>query len=381
VDAEVLRETVARLVRATRELAPDRVHVGIVDALAAFGGSDVVVYLNDFEQRVLVGLASGETVSVDDGSPVGAAFQTCRTQRQDATDGRVRLSLPLLDGTERVGVLELEVDDDEEVVDWCEDVAALVADVILSRGRYTDRQFWRRQRAPMDLAAGMQWSLLPPLNLELPGFAVAGVVEPAYDVGGDCFDFAANDDCLHVCVLDAMGHGVQSALTASLGLGAYKNARRERLSLVDTVASMDREVAEHRAAGFATTVLLELDVTTGELVWIDAGHPPPLLLTGEAVVPLVAETGLPIGFGEHDPGRPPGPSSLRLRPGDAVLVLTDGVTDNAGISAEDVADRFCDHRNADRPLVEALRRTMRDLLGLADECRDDATLVAVELRS
>jgi serine phosphatase RsbU (regulator of sigma subunit) len=66
-------------------------------------------------------------------------------------------------------------------------------------------------------------ALLPRLALAAPEYVVAGTLEPAYDVGGDTFDYAAQPLSLAVSVTDAMGHGLQAALLAAL-----RNARRRR---------------------------------------------------------------------------------------------------------------------------------------------------------
>jgi serine phosphatase RsbU (regulator of sigma subunit) len=65
------------------------------------------------------------------------------------------------------------------------------------------------------------------LALEAPEYAVAGALEPAYEVGGDTFDYAAQPEALTVSVTDAMGHGLQAALLAGLAVAALRNARRQ----------------------------------------------------------------------------------------------------------------------------------------------------------
>src|SRR5665811_2284499 len=83
-----------------------------------------------------------------------------------------------------------------------------------------------RDRQPMSLSAEMQWQLLPPLMMSTPQVAIAGALEPAYDVAGDSFDYALNDDVLHLAMIDAMGHGLSAAVMATLAMGAYRHARR-----------------------------------------------------------------------------------------------------------------------------------------------------------
>ena len=64
----------------------------------------------------------------------------------------------------------------------------------------------------MSLPASIQWDLLPPWSLRVPSAHTAGILEPAYDIAGDAFDYAATDSTLHFTVMDAMGHGISSTL-------------------------------------------------------------------------------------------------------------------------------------------------------------------------
>lgn len=83
----------------------------------------------------------------------------------------------------------------------------------------------------MSVAAEIQWSLLPPLAMPIPQVSVAGILEPAYNVAGDSFDYALNEDILHVAMVDAMGHGLDAATMATVAVGAYRHARRSAIGL------------------------------------------------------------------------------------------------------------------------------------------------------
>ena len=62
---------------------------------------------------------------------------------------------------------------------------------------------------------------------EDPQVSSSGMLEPAYDVGGDCFDHSANGFAVDVAIMDAMGHGLGSRLISSLAVGSYRHDRRE----------------------------------------------------------------------------------------------------------------------------------------------------------
>ena len=149
----------------------------------------------------------------------------------------------------------------------------------MASAHYTDLPHLLRRREDMDLAAEMQWSLLPPLAFTSAGTTLAGLLEPAYEVGGDCFDYAVNGGILDLAIFDAMGHGLASAILASLLVGAYRHGRRAGHDLPE-IADRHR----HRcprvpgAATFATALLARLNLDTGQLSWLSCGHPPPIIV-------------------------------------------------------------------------------------------------------
>ncbi len=358
----------------------------IAQEIATIGGRDVTVLLQDYDQMTLVplagdGLAIGPAEPID-GTHAGAAFQTDQIVEQP-WGAQIRLHVPLLDGTDRVGVLVFTLDeineDDRRLV---RRLAGLVADMLVTKSMYTDRFFQARRRRPMSLSAEMQWQLLPPLMMTTPQVAVAGALEPAYDVAGDSFDYALNGDVLHLCMIDAMGHGLGAALMATLAIGAYRHARRVGVELADLYAAMDAAVAEQFDPDrFATAQMARLDVGTGRLQWVNAGHPPPLLLRGGHVLrELYSPTTLPVGFG----GATPIVTQAMLQRGDRVLFFTDGLIEEhtwGGAEFGEARMRSLIERvEADRvPVQESVRRLSRILmLERHGRTTDDSTLLMLE---
>lgn len=91
----------------------------------------------------------------------------------------MRMYLPLLDGSDEVGVMALTLDpvgDDGRRL--LRRLAGLVVDMLVTKNAYTDQFFQARRRQPMSLAAEIQWALLPPLSMSTPQVSVAGVLEP-----------------------------------------------------------------------------------------------------------------------------------------------------------------------------------------------------------
>lgn len=318
------------------EMPPQLIAPMIAEEVARIGGRDVSVLLQDYAQELLVPLpgrqlAVGEPEVIAD-SPAGTAFLRATAVEVPQAEG-VRMYLPLLDGSDEVGVMALSldsVDDDDRRL--LRRLAGLVADMLVTKHAYTDRFFQARRREPMSLAAEMQWSLLPPLTMSVPQVAVSGAVEPAYSIAGDSFDYALNDHILHVAVIDAMGHGLDAATMATVAVGSYRHARRAGIGLAQKYASMDRAIAgQFGPDHFVTAQMMDLDTTTGRLQWVNAGHPAPLLIRDHEVVgSLEGPTTLPVGLG----GEQPTISKYQLRPGDRVLCYTDGVIEERDAEGE-----------------------------------------------
>lgn len=212
-----------------------------MEVVAGVGGRDVSVLLQDYEQLMLVPLPGrrltvGERAPID-GPPAGTAFRSRTPVEVPQADG-VRIYLPLLGGSDQVGVLALSldtvVDDDRRLLHR---LAGLAAHMLVAKNSYTDQFFQTRRREPMSVAAEIQWSLLPPLSMSTPQVAVAGILEPAYKVAGDSFDYALTDDILHVATVEAMGHGLEAATMATVAIGAYRHARRTDVGLSEITRS------------------------------------------------------------------------------------------------------------------------------------------------
>src|SRR5687768_1223912 len=228
----------------------------VAQEIAAVGGADVSIWLQDYDQRTLQPLTGaglvGESTPID-GSWPGRAFTQDARFEQALPDGSVRLYLPMLDGSDRVGVLAFTlpgVDDNDRRL--AQRLAGLTADLIVTKSLYTGTFAQVRAAAPMSLSAHLQWQTLPPLVMTTPDVALAGILEPAYDVGGDSFDYALDEHVLHLGVFDAMGHGLEAAIMATVVVAAYRHGRRSAASLPDLYVHMDDVLGASHPGRFAT---------------------------------------------------------------------------------------------------------------------------------
>lgn len=370
------------------EMPPQLIAPLIAEEVAVIGGRDVSILLQDYEQLLLVPLEGrrlvvGDPEPVED-SPAGESFLYRRIV-EVPLEGSVRIYLPLLDGSDQVGVMVVTldaVDDDDRRL--LQRLAGLVADMIVTKDAYTDLFFQTRRRAPMKVAAEIQWSLMPPLSMTVPQVELAGILEPAYEVSGDSFDYALNDETLHVGVIDAMGHGLDAATMATVAIGAYRHARRADIDLSHVYTFMDKAIKDQFGSDhFVTAQMMCLNVTTGHLKWVNAGHPAPLLIRGRVVVDrLESPTTLPVGFG----GEQPQVSERMLRRGDRVLCFTDGLIEERQSNGEEFGEEqlieWTNRVLRDRSTVRAVTRRLSHSLKKArgGVTSDDATILLIEWR-
>jgi hypothetical protein len=341
------------------------------------GLGSVGLYLADLQEQVLVAWTGGDRsaeLSID-GSLAGRAF---RRMEPIKGEGGVWW-FPLTDGSQRLGVMSLgSADDDDAIGQAGLRLARLAGLLIVSRLGYCDSLVTARRTQPLSMAAELRWALMPPRVMTTHSVTVAGVLEPAYDIAGDSFDYALNGDRLHLAVFDAMGHGLTASRLANLAVASYRHSRRAGLSLLATYREMDTLINEVFGDGvFVTGHLAELDVPTGRLTVLNAGHPRPLLIRGGSAHELAFEPASPVGMGlvEAEAGE------VRLEPGDAVLILSDGVSEarSAGgdiFGADRVGDLAVRTLAGGETIPETTRRLILSLMehrGLALE--DDATLL------
>jgi hypothetical protein len=372
------------LLEASHELAPDELVAAVTQAGRAMDADDVAIYLADYEQTLLVPLPDGtdRTPLEIDATLAGRAFVAIAVQEADAGAGR-RLWLPLLDGAERLGVLGLTLPAVDDTLRLrCGWLATLVAELVLSKDQYTDGYSVTRRRQPMSPAAEMQWQLLPPLTFVTPRVVIAGLLEPAYEVAGDAFDYALNGDIAHLAVLDPVGHDLTASLLAAVTVGSYRHSRRAGLDLAATHAALDQIIAaQFGGERFVTGQLGQLDCGTGRLQWINAGHPLPLLVRRAKVVDTLACHPVPpLGLGVAQPEI----ATAALEPADRVLFYTDGVTEGRNLAGEPfgearLADLVVRETLAGQPAAETMRRLAHAILAHQGTTpRDDATMVFLE---
>ncbi|MDQ2065163.1 SpoIIE family protein phosphatase [Xinfangfangia sp. CPCC 101601] len=228
--------------------------------------------------------------------------------------------------------------------------------------------------------------------------SVSLMIRSSGHVGGDLVgSFAIDDTKLAVYSVDVSGHGVASAMmTARLAGYLSGSAPEQNLALVQGAdgrrqARRPAEVAQAfnrlmirdlQVEQYFTMAYAELDLTSGRVVLVQAGHPHPMVLRASGKVELIGAPGLPIGLIEgatyHD-------SAVTLAPGDRLFLMSDGLTECARATGEDLGEAGVVQllqRLSDLPsqaLLDALLWDLGEFAG-TDSFADDVSGLLLDYR-
>ncbi|MEW1868459.1 PP2C family protein-serine/threonine phosphatase [Streptomyces caelestis] len=368
---------------AAAEAAPPGESVDVVahDLQKRFGAERVSFLFVDLVGQRLVRLTTAGDDAADPDGPIdlqGSVYdRVLRSQRQHVEpdcQGGLRVITPVTNRGDCIGVLEATLQSaDDTVLRQVRDAAHALAYIIVTDRRFTDLYHLGRRTTETSLAAEIQHQLLPSAPCcEADQFTLAAGLVPADDIGGDTYDYTLDRDTLHLSVTDAMGHDTASALLATLLVGALRRARRSGCDALRQAEHAHRALLSH-SRGLATGQLLCVDLETGLCELVNAGHPRPLRLRDGAVEEVELAVNLPFGVVAPTPYRL---QELQLRPGDRLILLTDGMQER-GAAAVDLAALVRD-TGALHP-----REAVRSLTGAVLEAchgslRDDATILILD---
>jgi sigma-B regulation protein RsbU (phosphoserine phosphatase) len=205
----------------------------------------------------------------------------------------------------------------------------------------------RRLEGEMEVARQVMAGILPSETPKLAGFDVAAVIEPCFDVGGDYYDFIPLvDDRWGIAMADVSGKGIPAALVvAAMRATLYTLAKRElALRSVFRHANEFIHASTRVRAKYVTLFYAVLDVQARRMIYVNAGHLPPIVMRASGEVDLLRSGGFPLGF--FDTPRY-FEQFVQLGSGDLVCLYTDGITETSNASDEDYGRAR---------LIEVLRR-------------------------
>ena len=307
--------------------------------------------------------------------------QVLRRQRvvRMPDDGGERILVPVTESGDALGVIDLRLprQADAQVFADIGTVAAALARIVVASRRHSDLMDWAQDTSPFSLAAEIQRRLLPgSYTCETDRFTVAGWLEPANAVGGDTFDYSLDRDTLHLSVTDAVGNDVNAALLASVLLGSLRNSRRRGADLARQARTANDALAAHAHVGqFVTGQLARVDLHTGRMTIVNAGHPAPLWVRDGRVSEVPLEIDMPFGLFA---GREFRVQAFDLQPGDRVVLVTDGLLER---NAEELDFPAMLRQEADshpRERLDELAATVLHATG--GSLDDDATVQCLDWR-
>jgi phosphoserine phosphatase RsbU/P len=204
------------------------------------------------------------------------------------------------------------------------------------RLRDLEKRHARSLERELDIGRAIQAGFLPDSMPVVPGWGLAARFRPARQVAGDFYDvFTVGDDrAVALVVADVCDKGVGSALFMALCRSLLRATATQRFaasdadasSLQDTVSFVNDYIANvHGSANmFATLFMGVLDPASGEVLYVNGGHDPPILVRADGRRATLTPTGPAVGLA---PGLPFTIARTTLSPGDVLLAYTDGVTD------------------------------------------------------
>jgi phosphoserine phosphatase RsbU/P len=225
----------------------------------------------------------------------------------------------------------------------------------------------RRYQQELAIAASIQQRLMAVTIPEVPYAKMRGRNLSCKEIGGDFFDVVNTDDGLAVVLADVSGKGVSAAVLASTLQGMVYAHLHARMPLTDIMTSVNRFFTQkHLGEKYATVIITKVR-KDGELEYVNCGHVPPLLVSGDQVM-RPQHGNLPVGLladAQYESDR------VHLKPGDRFILVTDGVTE-----AENAHGEFYDNERleavaAQTPTLEGIFASVSAFCAgnpLGDDC-------------
>jgi sigma-B regulation protein RsbU (phosphoserine phosphatase) len=241
------------------------------------------------------------------------------------------------------------------------------------------REHGRLQQAIYE-AAQIQRRLCAPRELVSGEFEIAGEIFPVRHLSGDFFKVMKLDSVLGITVGDIAGKGLSAGIWQAHLMDLIQRSARTNLPPADVVAAVNRELCQDQnEPPIAGLFFARLDPERGELVYCNAGLPPPLLLRRNKSVERLEEGGPMLGALQEATYKS---GSVGLDPGDLLLAYSDGLTEcRNSLDEEFEVERLTASAKAigGATANQVLFSTLGAVLDFADTCspEDDLTLLVV----
>jgi serine phosphatase RsbU (regulator of sigma subunit) len=301
---------------------------------------------------------------------------------------RSEVAVPLVKDERMIGALNIESDapaafdeGDVEILRFFADAASIsIERAILHRHLLETKRIEEQLR----IAWEVQSRMLPRNPPDVPGYDIAGLCIPTFEIGGDYFDYVVlPEDRLGLAVADVSGKGVPAALTMvefRTLLRTHAGGEPEPARIAEAV---NRQLRESIGPGdFVTCVYGVLQPENGRFDYVNCGHNPPLIVHPDGSTGSLESGGTILGMFEdarYEEG------TDVLGPGDVLLLYTDGVVESADRAGREFgAERLVEVVRAshDAPASVVTREVLRHAREFSgsEMMRDDFTMVVVRRR-
>jgi sigma-B regulation protein RsbU (phosphoserine phosphatase) len=234
-------------------------------------------------------------------------------------------------------------------------------------------------KSDVQQASIIQQSLLPNSPPFIPGYEISARSQLAEVVGGDFFDFSIFDEkVFSVAVGDASGHGLPAALLVRDVVTGLRMGVEKEMKMAEAMRKLNRVI--HRSTlstNFISLVFAEIE-STGNVFYVNAGHPPPILVHG-SVVKLLEPTGMILGaVSDVEFHR----ASASFEPGAVLVMYSDGVVerqnDNEEFGLARLEELVIRHQHESASAI--LNAIYQTILAFGDQSRwlDDVTVVVIK---
>ena len=266
-------------------------------------------------------------------------------------------------------------------IDLLKAVAAQAAAAIENTRLMTESIEAEALEKQVSMAAEVQQRMIPQQMPDTPGLDVSAVYVPAYTLGGDFYDFIElPDDNLGMVIADVSGKGVP----ASLIMASCRAALRAQVDNVYYLYEVMRRlntmlVRDTKETEFVTLFYGVYNAASRRFTYCNAGHAPPMVLRDGNIIELASEN-MVLGVNPDEPYKQ---SLLELKPGDILLIYTDGVTDAMNFQKEPFGkQRLVEAFQKGGPTAEVVAQNvlweLRKFVGISKRT-DDVTMIVARV--
>jgi len=235
--------------------------------------------------------------------------------------GKSCYEFTLLDKESREGFIQFE-STDEILLDA---IAKQVLSAIENEQHHKEALENEILKRELSVASSIQKKIIPEKLPVIQGYDIAGINIPSLEVGGDYYDCQVLDDGRYALIIaDVAGKGVPAALLVSTLDASLRSYLDMKIPLSELAIKINKLIFSSSPPDkFITFFISIIDPATGEMDIINAGHNPSLILKNDGSIKEIEAGG--VAFGMFDMGLPFQGEKIILKPGERLLLFTDGI--------------------------------------------------------